>query len=170
MYDALRWHAEDKLNFFRLYHGALMDGIVIDWWKVFGSDGDASHWKKLFPAEDHKNIRTAIFSALADSGEKCTLDSIWKEIRNFRNTYVAHLDFDEGNRAAKFPMLSPLRISGEVVYGKLFEVLDKAGRARGFPVPNQIKGDARVGDLDHYKKIVLTARKCLEGWENEPKG
>jgi len=139
MYDALKSEAGDHLNFFRVYKGALMDGVVVDWWKVFGSDGADSHWKNRLDEAEHDAIRESFSDAIRESGEERNYSEVWEEIREFRNTNVAHLDFNQEDRAQRYPSLMPLRVSAEIVYMRVFEKLQEHGMSEGFPAPENMR-------------------------------
>ena len=71
---------------------------IISWCMVFGSDSNETHWKKLIINEREikcKDFRNNIL-------KECNLnsngwDSYWKELKNYRNDFVAHrkLEFDQ---------------------------------------------------------------------------
>lgn len=67
---------------------------VINWCKVFGSEGcNATHWKKLNVVEKD-NLKNSFFTGLEQycgmSHDDLTL--YWKEITGFRNKYAAHTE------------------------------------------------------------------------------
>ena len=99
MYDALKTEEKDPLNFFKICRGSLMDGVVVDWWKIFGNHSASSHWKKLLPEEEHKKCREDMDRALGEHEPARTLNQVWCEVRKYRNTIAAHHDFDEEKRA-----------------------------------------------------------------------
>ena len=42
--------AKPRLNFWRLIYGNQLDVAVLEWCKIFGSDGEATHWKGVVPS------------------------------------------------------------------------------------------------------------------------
>ncbi|MCP5076138.1 MAG: hypothetical protein GY947_22940 [Rhodobacteraceae bacterium] len=168
MYDALTTERVERLNFFRVYRGAMMDGVVVDWWKIFGNRKDASHWSNLLPEEQHEDFYNETDIALANLAPPEDRKKVWQRIRNFRNTNVAHLNFDEKERARTFPRLAPLRISAEVLYCRLFELLESEGRVEKLPLPKGMRGELRERDLEHYRVMVRVAREALCNFGNVP--
>ncbi|MFZ0589341.1 MAG: hypothetical protein WAM39_02545 [Bryobacteraceae bacterium] len=90
------------LNFWRLLYGQLLDIAVLDWCKLFGSDDEEHqpvHWKNVF--EDHDGFRSDMLKAV--NATKSDWDAYWKEMKTYRDTHVAHLDFKNGNGHTSTP-------------------------------------------------------------------
>ena len=75
-----------SLNFWRLIYGNLLDVAVLEWCKVFGSDAEPTHWKRV--VSDHERFRTGLLSALGiDQGRWV---EYWNHMKTYRDTQVAH--------------------------------------------------------------------------------
>lgn len=79
---------EPRLNFWRLIHGNQLDTAVLEWCKVFGSDGEATHWKKIIPATDHNQFRSSLLASLGISADVWA--TYWNEMKAYRDNLVAH--------------------------------------------------------------------------------
>lgn len=79
---------EPTLNFWCLIYGNQLDIAVLEWCKVFGSDGEATHWKKIvFPA-DHNQFRDELFTLLGITADEWGI--YWSEMKGYRDNLVAH--------------------------------------------------------------------------------
>lgn len=166
LFDALKTGESERLNFFRVYSGALMDGIAVDWWKIFGNRKDAAHWCQLLPDEKHEEVRAEIQDAFAGLEPAEDREEVWHRVERFRNTSAAHLDYDEESRAELYPRLAPLRVSAEIIYRIIFEMLESIDRAGGFTHPDGMTGEFRIGELKHYTDMARVCREALKGFEN----
>jgi hypothetical protein len=154
---------DDRLNFFRLYDGCLMDVAVISWCKLFGANSEQSHWKRLFPDHFHEDLRVAISDSV---GGKDVFYRIWEEISEYRNKYVAHHEFNERHRPQQHPQLEPLRQSGLVLYARVHEALRSHGAEHGLPHPTSISGEVLAKIEEHWCVIADTAREALRGFSD----
>ena len=89
------------LNFWRLILGNQLDVAVLEWCKVFGSDGEATHWKKIVPPTKHEQFRNDLLTAV--SVKPAAWAAYWKEMKAYRDNQVAH--HIEMDKDAKFPEL-----------------------------------------------------------------
>ena len=156
---------DDHLNFFRLYDGCLMDVTVISWWKIFGNRCDASHWRNLFRDECHGRIESKLHEV---AGCERQYDFLWKKVRAYRNKYVAHHEFDHGERPSRHPYLPPLRDTGWVIYDELFRSLSFTGKSCGLADPDNISGDRLERIEAHWREISIVAREATKSLRDAP--
>ena len=165
MKRALGVTEDDHLNFFRLYDGCLMDVAVISWWKIFGNQRDASHWRNLFRSECHRRIESKLHEV---AGCERHYDFLRKEVRAYRNKYVAHHEFEHSTRPSRHPCLTALRDTGWVIYDELFRSLSFAGMSYGLADPNNISGDRLERIEAHWREISIVAREATKSLRDAP--
>jgi hypothetical protein len=169
IFDGLRTEQELPLNFFRVYQGALMDTIAVDWCKIFGSDGQGSHSKTLYPSRaDQDLIRKQLKDALKASEWNGTFLQLWNEVKPFRDTASAHLDFDTQKRAQVNPTILPIRLTAEVLYGRLYSDLRKIGQTKGYPPLSDLTGTRREAEVANVRGQANAAREALKDFKNSP--
>jgi hypothetical protein len=83
---------DPELNFWRVIQGGLLDLAVLEWTKVFGSNGEPTHWKGV--VEDHDTFRAELFNHLGI--DEVRWSEYWNEIKTYRDEAVAHY-FDKEN-------------------------------------------------------------------------
>jgi len=151
----------DRLNFFRLYDGCLMDVAVISWCKFFGSSKENLFWLRLFPevAPGHTELRGRLLEAAQGD-----LKALSETTRNYRDTYVAHHDLNETKRAKDHPSLHPLQATGQVLYKEVYSTLDSHGYAGGLPHPDRIMGTGLREIEAQWKRIVEAVRTATQGF------
>ena len=143
----------DHLNFFKLYDGCLTDVAVLSWIKVFG--GREGHWRRCFTDIYCKDIQIELEKLVdGDAG----YEKLRNEIKNYRDTYVAHHDLDVTKRAKSHISLDPLKETGEVMYARLFEFLKERDETSGLPLPSQLSGESAEQIVAHWSEIALVAR------------
>ena len=167
MYRALRTDRPDNLNFFRVYRGCLMEMSVVAWCKALGARGDEAHWTRVFPEDEHEEIRGELS---AQVGGRDAFQALWDKTTCYRNRFVAHHTFDEGNRPERHPYLIPLFKTGSVIYRRVYEELETADHAGGLAHPSSCE-DAKLDRLvAHWADIAAAARAATQGFENIPSG
>lgn len=117
---------EPGLNFWRLIHGNQLDSAVLEWCKVFGSDGEATHWKQVVPAADHDQFRSDLLASL-----EITVDvwaAYWNEMKSYRDNLIAH--HIELNKVANYPVLDLALKSSFFYYNYLIKELRSLGETR----------------------------------------
>lgn len=165
MKRALNVTKYDKLNFFRLYDGCLMDATVISWWKVFGNRNDESHWRNHFAGQLTDKVKRQLHSEVGGCTE---FEKLWEEVKCYRHRYVAHHEFDTAVRPTYHLQLDPLRHTAEVIYRELFAILESSSSQAGLPEPDNIMGDARIAIEEHWRNIANAARDATESFEDAP--
>jgi hypothetical protein len=71
------------LNFWRLIQGNQLDIAVLEWCKVFGSDNEATHWKKIVPSADHNQFRNDLLVSAGIAAGEWT--NYWKVMKRYRD-------------------------------------------------------------------------------------
>lgn len=114
------------LNFWRLIHGNQLDVAVLEWCKVFGSDGEATHWKTIVPIPNQGQFRDDLFRAVGVAASEWA--AYWNEMKAYRDNLVAH--HIELNRVANYPVLDLALKSSFFYYCYLIKELRALGEMR----------------------------------------
>ena len=114
------------LNFWRLIHGNQLDIAVLEWCKVFGSDGEATHWKKIVPPAKHDEFRNGLLGVVGGTAEEWA--TYWNEMKAYRDNLVAH--HIELKRVANYPVLDLTLKSSCFYYSYLIKELRSLGETR----------------------------------------
>jgi hypothetical protein len=80
--------AHDNLHPFTHLHNVLLYDTVINWCKIFGTDTEECHWKKVIL--DHDEFRIYLLSKIAKTQKE--FSEYHKEVLSFRNKWVVHFD------------------------------------------------------------------------------
>jgi hypothetical protein len=94
------------LVFWCVIYGNLLDIVVLDWCKLFGSDNEAhqpTHWKNIVPTSGHAAFRRKLFSHLGI--EKDRWNSYWDEMKKYRDNWAAHDNAKKRKIVLNFPTL-----------------------------------------------------------------
>jgi hypothetical protein len=97
---------DPHLVFWRVIYGNLLDVVVLEWCKLFGSDNEAhqpTHWKNIVPTSDHAAFRRKLYSHLGI--EKDRWNSYWDEMKKYRDNWVAHDNAKKRKIVPNFPTL-----------------------------------------------------------------
>jgi len=140
-----------------------MDSAVLSWTKVFG--GKHGHWRKHLAEVSGKKIQVELHRVLGGERE---YENFRDKIRCYRDTYVAHHDFDETKRAQVHPNLDELVVTAEVLYEVLFECLKLENAIHDLPRPEQFLGEARQNIQLHWREIVSTAGRATKHFQDVP--
>jgi len=114
------------LNFWRIIHGNQLDIAVLEWCKVFGTDGEATHWKKIVLPDDHDQFRNNLFGAVGVSGDEWAIYRA--EMKAYRDNLVAH--HIELKAIANYPVLEIAIKSSCFYYSRLIKELRSIGETR----------------------------------------
>ena len=102
-----------SLNFWRVLYGNCTDMAVIDWCKLFGSDRDSVHWKRVVPKSEHTNFRRDLLAYLHVPRKA------WRTYRegmkNYRDKLAAHHDPFRPSTPRQIPMFD-LGVTATVFY------------------------------------------------------
>jgi hypothetical protein len=84
-------------QFWKTLNGNFLDISTLEWCKLFGENKGQHHWSKVIESPDF------LKTMLADLEVNLTqLDDCIKEMRTYRDRFVAHLDNDEEMQIPKF--------------------------------------------------------------------
>ena len=87
------------LNFWRLLYGGMLDLPVLDWCKIFGANGEPTHWKGI--VTDVDDFRRVLLEFLnIDYG---TWQRYWDQMKTYRDELIAHHQAD--TRVETYPSL-----------------------------------------------------------------
>ncbi len=78
----------ENLYPFTHLRNVLLYDTVINWCKIFGSNKEECHWKKV--VEDHKKFRTYLFQSIGKTQQE--FSEYQENILEFRNKWVVHYD------------------------------------------------------------------------------
>lgn len=117
---------EPNLNFWRLILGNQLDTAVLEWCKVFGTDDEPTHWKKVVPPENHNQFRDRLFEATGTTSRAWAV--YWGEMTTYRNLQVAH--HIELNPDTNYPVLDIALKSSYCYYDYLIKELRSLGETR----------------------------------------
>ena len=109
------------LNFWRLIYGNLLDVAVLEWCKVFGTDTEPTHWKRV--VADHDAFRSALLAALKI--DQASWAAYWEKMKTYRDTLVAH-HFDD-SPVTHYPTLDLAIESCYFYYSYLITELRRLG-------------------------------------------
>lgn len=117
---------EPHLNFWRLILGNQLDIAVLEWCKVFGSDGEATHWKKIVPPANHDQFRNRLLVSISVTADEWL--AYWNEMKAYRDNLLAH--HIEMNKVANYPVLDLACESSFFYYSYLITRLRALGETR----------------------------------------
>ncbi len=119
---------EPRLDFWRLIHGNQLDIAVLEWCKVFGSDGEPTHWKRIVPKTAHRQFRDGLLASAGITADVWA--QYWEDMKLYRDNLGAH--HNESIRVAAYPRLDLALSSSAFYYGYLIKELRSMGELR-FP-------------------------------------
>jgi hypothetical protein len=141
-----------RLNFWRVIFGNLLDMSVIEWCKLFGSDGEERqhvHWKNVF--KNNHAFRTGLLSHSAVSREEW--DDYWMHMKAYRDKFAAHFDCDRSS-VSHYPQLELALTSTCYYYSAIVAELRTRGETR-YPDNLEVYGER------FYKQAVEIAADAL---------
>ena len=90
----------DRREFWESTASAYLELAVVEWCKVFGSDGEKTHWKKVLAdnikeieEQDLEDFRRRVLSKTGLTQKEW--DTYHKKMLSLRDKYVAHLDLSK---------------------------------------------------------------------------
>jgi hypothetical protein len=113
-----------SLNFWRLIYGDLLDVAVLEWCKIFGTDTEPTHWKRVVP--DPGCFRNDLLAALKI--DQAAWAAYWEEMKTYRDTSVAH--HVDASPVTHYPVLDLALESSYFYYSCLIKELRKLGDTR----------------------------------------
>lgn len=148
---------EPHLNFWRLIHGNQLDIAVLEWCKVFGSDGEATHWKKIVPPEKQDQFRDDLFLEIGVTADEWA--AYWNEMKAYRDNLVAH--HIELNKVGNYPVLDLALKSSFFYYRYLINELRALGEAR-YPDNLQVYCGAFESQAREIAAVAVTATAAIK--------
>jgi hypothetical protein len=109
------------LYVWRLIYGNLLDVAVLEWCRVFGTDTEPTHWKRV--VADHGAFRSALLTALKI--DEASWAAYWEKMKTYRDTLVAH-HFDD-SPVTHYPTLDLALESCYFYYSYLITELRRLG-------------------------------------------
>ena len=70
----------------------LVADVVIRWCKVFGTDNEEMHWKKLINENEIEAFRASIFSSAKVTPEE--FRAYWQQMKKVRDSVCAHFTYE----------------------------------------------------------------------------
>jgi hypothetical protein len=135
---------EPKLNFWRLVMGNQLDVAVLEWCKVFGAHGEATHWKNVVPLAEHDQYRNSLFAELGVSTAQW--ENYWEEMKAYRDNRVAH--HIEAAKVPNYPHLDLALKSSVFHYRYVIAGLRALGEKR---YPDELQ--------NYYEKLEAQSKK-----------
>lgn len=148
---------EPHLNFWRLIHGNQLDIAVLEWCKVFGSDGEITHWKKMVPHANHDQFRDELFKAVGITSKEWA--AYWNEMKSYRDNLVAH--HIELNNVTNYPVLDLALKSSCFYYSYLIKELRSLGETR-YPDDLQIYCGAFESQVREIAAVVVASTVAIK--------
>jgi hypothetical protein len=111
---------DPKQTFWIMTVNLLADAAAVEWCKVFGSWGEATHWTRVVPKERHDEIRADLLKAIG------LTQAEWEEYRNsivnYRDQMVAHHDLDA--TVATYPRYDVAIVAANFMFDSFRNVAD----------------------------------------------
>ena len=83
-----------KEGFWLSVHGNFVDVCVLEWCKLFGNQNGKFHWKNVMSNPDLFRQELLSMHGIGDA----ELKKLWKEVKDYRDDFVAHLEEQETTR------------------------------------------------------------------------
>ena len=147
---------EPALNFWRVIHGGFLDLSALDWCKIFGADGEPTHWKDVI--EDKDSFREELFAALEVTKEEWA--TYWNHMHDYRNEFVAHHAADSD--ISTYPNLDLALNSSHFYYDHILELLND-GKVDGIEYRGMYSARFRA----QAKEIAHAAIEATSGYTEE---
>ena len=101
----------DKNYWIFIYNNHL-DIAILEWCKIFGSNGEKTHWKNVVPTKDQREFREQMLKYIGVSADEWEAE--WKVLTGYRNRHLAHHDFSP--KRDVYPNLDPVLKSSTFYY------------------------------------------------------
>ena len=125
--------------------GNFLDVCTLEWCKLFADARGKHYWRKVVTLE--QEFATGLLEKLAISQSE--FDEYVKEVKAYRDRFVAHLDDDE---KMQIPSLALIRTSASYLYDYILAHEDDGG----------IFIDAPSCSMDHYAKHLQEGKVAYE--------
>ncbi|WP_146140463.1 hypothetical protein [Zobellella endophytica] len=104
----------------------LVADVVIRWCKVFGTDNEEMHWKKLINEADLVAFRADLFSSANVSQEEYS--AYWRQMKEVRDSVCAHFNYEYVGK--EIPHFEKAIDSASAAHSYFVNVLIKLGVKR----------------------------------------
>ena len=146
---------DPEMNFWRLFSGGMLDLSVIDWCKIFGANGEPTHWKGLVSDPD-KFRNDMLLSLEIDEKEWSTY---WNHMKSYRDEFVAH--HQRESKIKTYPVL-------DIAFKSSCFYYDHLARELASPY-----GQGLDGKLEEYaqrfydqaKEVAVAASQATNGFK-----
>jgi hypothetical protein len=131
-------------EFWRTANGNFLDITVSEWWKLFADPSGKHHWRKV--VSNQPAFEVGLLAALHIS--QAEFDEYLKEMRTYRDKFIAHLDDLE---TMQIPKLDIARGSLIYLYDFMLQHEDGGAYFNGLP-PNAsdyiVQSEAEVKEVN----------------------
>jgi hypothetical protein len=134
-----------KGQFLANANGNFLNTCVLEWCKLFGDSRAQHYWKKVI--SDPEEFFNGLLKKLKTT--ETDLDNYVKEVRTYRDKFVAHLDSEE---VMYPPKLDVIKMSVTYLYGYLLKNEDEEDF---FP-------DAPTNATVFYKRFLVEGKKAYK--------
>jgi hypothetical protein len=107
-------------NYWIQIYNNFFDVAVLEWCKVFGTDGEPTHWKTI--VKDHQAFRNGLLSSIGIDEQGWS--NFWQSVNSYRNNDIAHFKRIPG---LSYPSLDVIIKSTFYYYEWLQKELGKHG-------------------------------------------
>jgi hypothetical protein len=143
---------QPSLHFWCITYGNLLDVSVLEWCKVFGTNAEPTHWRRVIKDKNHDAFRKGLLVALGITSAEWI--AYWKEMKNYRDKLAAHY-IDDGTVHA-YPNLTLAITSSCFYYAHLIKELRALGEKR-FPEDLSTYGARFEAQAKDIAKTALAA-------------
>ncbi|MCF6324476.1 MAG: hypothetical protein L3J89_09155 [Gammaproteobacteria bacterium] len=145
-----------NLNFWRLIQGGLLDLSVLEWTKIFGVNGEPTHWKGIVK-DDNEKFKKDLFSYIGLSEQEW--GEYWNEMTMFRNESIAH--YVDDTEITHYPRLDIALASSNYYYSYLISRIRKSGENK-YPDSLEEYGQRFSTQSGHIAELALNATKDIK--------
>lgn len=146
-----------QINFWRMLYGGLSNLAVIEWCKLFGSEGSNDlHWKRLYP-DRLDEFRAGLYAATGT--DAAGFQAYWREMKRWRDTNYAH--HQQGAALpAKWPQFDIALAAAEYYYDR---VVAELGEQQFHLFPSELSSYRRVvrAEYDGAAALALQATRHM---------
>ena len=144
-----------KEGFWLTVHGNFIDVCALEWCKLFGSRSGKYHWSNTLT--DPERFRREMLNA--HSIDDASLESLWNEVKNYRDDFVAH---SEEQETTAIPNMNVPYVLVEFYFGKLQYDFPALQTNNSLPTNFDWYYDARLKEAE---RALLHAHSHVNGRE-----
>jgi hypothetical protein len=152
---------EPPLNFWRLIYANSLDMAVIDWCKLFGSENEAVHWKKVIPRSERDRFLKELLVAIGLSVDEWKAER--EKVKTYRDKLGAHCDPEHlQSGQAYYPDLNVPLEATFFYYEWLLKILEEKGIDHRKPLNIREYADRFAKQAAEAAKAALAATATIE--------